>query len=481
MANKGKGNATWVKGGPSPNPAGRGAPLAKAKSSKPPGSDGIVSYSGYLQTGERGALSGANKWLTYSNAINQAVVATGVRYFGNLLAGTKWTAVENPLGGEAAKRGAEIVRQGLLDAPLTHPWSMVVRKASMYRILGFSIHAVGFGRRPDGLIAYTDIAHRPQHTIDKWIRPDDTKPWEAVEQLTSSGQRYTIPLDQAFYCVDDTLTDSPEGVGLLRHVIELVRRLGAYEALEGVAYFSDMGGTPIIRAPIEEIANGASDEDALTKILAATAAIRDIAENRIKSPERQMFAMLDSATYRGSNPDTISGIQKWALEMVQSSTNGLAEMHQVIGRIELQIARVLGIEFAMVGGGATAGSYGMHEDKTSMFASNLQTTLAEVGSFATRQLARRLIRLNGLDPDTACPTLVAEPISTDAILTVTQALAQLSMAGLRPDDPARNVIRERLRLPDEPDAAPGAMMPRLPVRPTAPVDAATVPEEVTGV
>lgn len=454
--------------GQSGNPAGR--PVRKGKAA--PGSDGVVSYGGYITSGEgNSALTGSQKWITYANAINEAVIATGVRYFGNLLAGTEWHADPSPEGGADAARAVEIVEAGLLNNRLMpRPWPMVVRKAAMCRLMGYSLHATALARRPDGLVVFSDIAHRPQRTIIEWHRDDEAAPWRSVVQQTTSGKRYELELAECFYCVDDTLTDSPEGVGLLRHVIELVRRLGLYQALEGKAYFEDMGGLPIGRAPLEEIAEGVSGtvDQKRAAITAATASLTDAVSKRAKSPETQQWLMLDSRTYTGSNPDTISGIQKWGVELVKSETNGLPDINVVIGRLQLEIARVLGIEFAMVGGGDSAGTYGMHEDKTSMFASNLQTALTEIGGFATRQLARRLVAANGLDPDTCTPMLVAEPISTEAIETVTRSLGNIAMAALAPDDPARNVLRKRMRLPPEPDRSASVMVPRAPL-PPAPV------------
>jgi hypothetical protein len=133
-----------------------------------------------------------------------------------------------------------------------------------------------------------------------------------------------------------------------------------------------------------------------------------------------------------------------------------------IRRVELQIARVLGIEFALMGADGK-GSYAQHEDKTSMFATNLQTTLNEMGWFATQQLGRRLVARNGLDPDTCCPRLVAEPISTEAVETACRSLALITQAGLAPDDPAENVLRGRLRLPPAPERMAEVMAPRAPV------------------
>lgn len=84
-----------------------------------------------------------------------------------------------------------------------------------------------------------------------------------------------------------------------------------------------------------------------------------------------------------------------------------------------------------------------------MFATNLSVTLSEIAKFATKQLARRLVALNGLDPETCTPTLVAEPISTDKVLDASKALVNIALAKLHPLDPARPVFRKRMRLPPE--------------------------------
>lgn len=452
-------NPRMQKGAPSLNPLGRGVNKAK----QAPGVIGVTAYGGYVAAGEAHSdLTGAKKWLTYANAANKPVVATGLRYFANLLAGTTWHCEPNKRGGAAAERGAEIVREGLLESAMLKPWPQIVRKAAMYRPLGFSLHATAMRRRRDGLVVYSAIEHRPQHTIEKWLRDDETMPFHAVVQRArESGREIEIPLDECFYCVDDTLTDNPDGVGLLRHVIEYVRRLGVFEDLEGKACVEDMGGTPMARAPLSKIARTAgtdSPDEIKAKTDAATSVLRNQMEKRNKSPEIAQYIMLDSALQ--ANPDgSLAGEHEWSLEIMKSETPGLAYLDVPIRRVELQIARVLGTEWTLMGADGK-GSYAQHEDKTSMFATNLQTTLNELGWFATMQLGRRLVAVNGLDPDTATPTLRAEPISTEAIEVATRALANLSMAGLSPDDPARNVIRSRLRLPPEPEPAADLMAPR---------------------
>ncbi|HSN29506.1 MAG TPA: hypothetical protein VLT45_24630, partial [Kofleriaceae bacterium] len=402
-----------------------------------------------------GALVGRRKWTTYSDSMIVPVIATGIRYFANLLSGTDWTAEENPMGGADAKRAVDIVTQGLLEAPMLRPWTQVVKKASMFRPLGFSLFATAMRRRPDGMVVFSAIEHRPQFTIERWIRDDETQPFRAVDQRAPESQRLiTIDLDECFYLVDDTLTDSPEGVGLLRHVIEYVRRLKLFEEWEGSAYSQDISGTPIGGAPLALLEQqvGSTDPDVIkAKQTAATDTLRTFLTKRNKDPSTAPWYVRDTAMY--ANPDgSLTQAAQWTLDILKTETKNLDKLDQTIRRVELQIARVLGIEFALMGGTGD-GSYAQHEDKTSMFATNIQTTLTEMGAAATAQLARRLVAANGLDPDTCTPRLVAEPVSTEAIETVTRALANLALAGLPANDPARNVLRKRMRLPPEPEQA----------------------------
>jgi hypothetical protein len=319
-------------------------------------------------------------------------------------------------------------------------------------------------RRPDGLIVYSAIEHRPQFTIEQWKRKDEFSPFDtAVQRTRQTGQTIDIPLDECFYCVDDTFTDHPEGVGLLRHVIEYVRRLDLFESWELKAFSEDLGGVPYSTAPLGELAAATGSEDAstiTTALDAATTVIRDFMNKRNKEPETAQWLMQDSADY--TNPDgTHTGRPKWTFDLIKTETANMAQAHETMRRVELQIARVLGIEFAIMGGDG-GGSYSMHEDKTTTFETTVETTLTELAWFATHQLARRLIARNGLDPDTCTPRIVAEPVSTDAILTVTQALSQLTMAGLAPDDPAWDVMRKRMRLPPRPEPMAELMAPRIP-------------------
>lgn len=432
---------------------------------QPNGGDGVQAYGGWLPSDERNAaLIGQQKWLTFANAHHTAIVATGLRYRSNLLASAKWHAEANPRGGRDAERAVDIVTQGLLTAQMERPWQLCVRKASMFQVNGFSLHEWSIKRRDDGMIVFADLGHRPPHTVQRWDKPSEQAPWQAVAQLTRAGNEYIIPRNRLWYCWDDTLTDMPDGVGLMRHVIELVRRLGVLEGLEGLAYESDVRGMPIGRAPIEELKKmaeaavgvGADSSKIKGFIQDRTRNLTSQLENVIKSPDKLQWLMLDSATYRSADQNSVTAVQKWAFDLLRGDARGLMELDKVIGRLQLEIARVFGIEFVMMGAGSS-GSKAMHADKTSMLAASLNGALSEMGASATRDLARPLVALNGLDPDTCTPTLVAESIDSQDVTTACQALLYLSQAGLQQNDEAIPVIRGWLGLPEAPEPDPAMM------------------------
>lgn len=452
-----------VKGAPSVNPAG----VAKAK--RAAGSDAVLSYGGYVHdVGEDSSkLTGREKWVTYANAFAHPAVAVSLLLRSALLAGVKWSLTENPAGGDAARRGVEIVEQGLLKARLPKPWTKVVCKAAMHYFNGFSLHATAMGRRKDGLVVYTDIAHRPPHTIDKWHRPDPQAPWSEVEQRVDGGQSYKISLDECLYLVNDQIGDAPTGTGVLRLVVERLRRIGHYEALEGSELFSSMAGTPIYRVPMEEIVaelgSGATAEEIQAHVDTRTKVIREAVANRIKSPEKRQYLGLSSRTYQGSDPNSISGVKEWDIEILKAELQGLLEIRKVITDSDLHVARILDVVFAFVGGGDSTGTYGMHESKVDLFVGTLQSDVTQIATAADQQLVRRLVAANGEDPDVAAPALVPAPIVAADVEKQARVLGLINLAGLPPNHPAKPIMFDRMGLPWVDEHEVDLLAPRRPM------------------
>lgn len=474
-----------IKGAPSVNASG----VSKAKHA--PGYDGIVAWAGYVQTGENDRrLQGAERWRTFANLFRQCPpVPIWARLRDRLLSGITWSLVANEAGMNgsaqeraAAERGVEIVTEALLKVRLGHgaavrPWSKVAARAmNGAAALGFSLHATAIGRRRrDGMIVYTDIAHRPQHTIERWFREregDETTPFDRVEQRGGLGRTLPLDLVDCLYVVNDngTNSESPTGVGMLELIAERARQLGVYEAIIGAEIASSMGGIPISRAPLEEMKKslagsfkgltGSALASAITAALAAkTQPIRDFLAKRFKDPTTLQWLELDSATYQGADPNTISTTAKWGVEIVKGDLQGVTETRPMTRDFILDIARMLGVEHVFVGGGDTAGTQALHESKMSALGADLSAESRLFAAVADHQLVRPIIAANGEDPDVAAPSLQPSPIMRADVLKAVQAIAQLNMAGLPPNHPAKKAVFEGVDLPWEHEEEP--MLPRL--------------------
>ena len=476
------------KGEPSVNPLG--AAIAKAKGA--PGYDGIVAWAGYVKQGEGDSrLQGALRWKTFANLYRTCPpVPIWARLRDRLLSGITWSLAPNEVGmagsaseRKAAERGVEIVTDALLRARIgrgaaVRPWSKIAARAmNGAAAVGHSLHATAIGRRKhDGLIVYTDLAHRPQPTLERWFRErpgDETTPFARVEQRIATGKTVSLDLVDCLYIVNDngTNSESPTGVGMLELIAERARQADVLERIIGAELASSMAGIPISRAPHEEMKSalratfkdlkGTALASAINAAVAAkTKPIRDFLANRFKDPTALQWLELDSATYQGTDPNTISGKEKWGVEIVKGDLQGVEESQPIAREFLLDIARMLGVEHVFVGGGDTNGTYGMHESKISALGADLSAEARLFAAVADDQLVRAIVAANGEDPDIAAPSLVPSPIMRADVLKAVQAIAQLNMAGLPPNHPAKKAVFEGVDLPWEDEDESDLVLPR---------------------
>jgi hypothetical protein len=441
----------------------------KTPTTNPAGTDGEAAPGGLIQSREQSHdLTGQRLYTTFINTIHQSViVAAAARNYLALAGGAKWTALENRAGGKDAKRGVEILRDGLLESPMPRPWQSCVKKQAYFHFAGFAAHAWTIRRREDGLVVFSDLGHRPQQTVYRWDKPDEQTPLQGFEQLTVWGNTYYVPRTRLWYTVDDTLTDSPAGMGILRHVVEHSRRLQLLHKWEGFAYEKDLRGIPVGRAPISKMLRDAGIDPkspaAATFVATQTKFLTDFLQNHLKGNNNNQAMFFDSAHFATEDAaKTPSAVPQWALDILTGDSGPLAEINATIQRITWEIAALMNAEWLLVG--RDSGAYQLHESKTAMYAQRVNGTLRDLGDTATADLARPLIAMNGLNPETATPALAAEPVSTEAIMNVTRALLEMAQAGspLMPDDPAINQVRSRLYLEAQPKIAPNLALPQRP-------------------
>jgi hypothetical protein len=420
----------------------------------PIGVMGTAVYGGYIVTDEKNAqLAGQTRYRTYSDVLaNTSIAAAGVRYFLNLISMADWRVdpADAPQGEELAEK-VEICMNDM-----TTPWFRVIRRAAMYRFYGFSIQewtAKPAGETNDGeprsdrdFISYREIASRPQRTINRWDVDEAGKVYGCTQIKPNDQDEVYLPRRKLIYVTDDSLNDSPEGLGLFRHIVKPAQELARFEQLEGYGFETDLRGIPIGRAPLallaEAVRNGqmSQEERALMEN-----AMRDFITNHIRNP--QLGILLDSIPYAGEDEAARpSNLRQWDIELLKAGNTSQEAVARAIERKNREIARVLGVEQLLLGEGSV-GSHALAKDKSQSFSTVVDSTLLEISACLSQDFIDPLWLLNGW-PSEAKPRLRAKAVALRDVLQVSQALKDMASAGamIDPADPAVEEVRLLLGL-----------------------------------
>jgi hypothetical protein len=426
------------------------------------GTSGTVILAGYVQSREKNP-SVANqtaRYATFSDILtNTDIVGASARYFLNLGAKATWT-VKPADDSPAAKEVAEFIDDAIHK--MRTPWRRVVRRTLMYRYYGFSVQEWTAKLRDDGKVGLLDIEPRPQHTIDRWDTDESGHVIGIGQRDPATGSGMYLPREKVVYVVDDSLSDSPEGLGIFRHMVETSARLTRYQELEAFGFESDLKGIPKGRAPYAVLSKMVSDntitEEQRKKIVAP---LEDFVENHVKS--LKLGLMLDSSTYRNTDEGaSVSGTPLWDLELVTGGNTSADAVARAIERLQRELARLAGTEGLLLGG-AQVGSLALSQDKSQNFALVVDSALADLKGAYEIDVVGTLIALNGIDTELA-PTLEPEQVQYRDISQLSQFLVDMSAAGavLAPDDEVINVMRQLAGLPDVPEIDEEDLNLRLP-------------------
>lgn len=376
-----------------------------------------------------------------------AIVGAGVRLFLNLISNAVWTV--NPP--EGLNDNEQAVAQGYADEvyaglfAMTTSWSSIVRKTASYKLHGFCIQEWTAKVNPDGTIGLLDIEHRPQRSITRWLR-DPSGTIEAVIQRVPGRPDATIPRSKLVYAVDDTLSDSPEGVGLFRHMALTSARLELFQKLEEIGFTTDLRGIPIARAPLNELreqahAAGADGTPARNvaeaRRSALLAPLHRFLDKHVRNEKTGM--LFSSETYMAQGTDrstTVSSVPKWSLELLNGDSHSFEAMSSAINRLNQELARILGVEHLLLGSDG-GGSLALARSKVGTFYLTVTSSLLDLCEIYDRDLIAPLAELNGW-PEEMWPQMGVNEISDRDVDQLLEGLAKLATAGapVMPDDPA---------------------------------------------
>lgn len=428
---------------------------------KPIGTMSTVVSDGYVYNTEADAEfnNPLTRYKKYSEfLLNIDIVGAGVRGFLRLVGGADWKCVPPTVEKdgipeglvEEAEEKAQLADRILHD--MEQPWFRIVRKAALYPFFGAHVGVWTAKRREDGATGLASIDTRPIATITRWDMDEHGKLYGCVQQPPGDFEERYLPRGRMVYLVADDITDSPEGVGLLRHIAVAVKFLQRYMQLEGYGYETDLRGIPLARVPISAINQAVKNKDiTAAEGQAMIDFIDKFLANHLKNPE--LGLRLESAVYRDTDPESKrpSATRMWDLELLKGEAGPHQHIHVAIERQVRYIARVLGVEHLLLGGDGK-GSLALSEDKSIMFAQFIQSTLDDLAWTFRADVLRPLWLLNGWDLQTL-PYLQPSAIALQDIVSVTTALKDMATAGatMMPNDPAINEVRKRLNISPAPE------------------------------
>ncbi len=452
------------------------------KPTKLQGSSGFVVTGGYIQTNETNAqLLGPTRWRTAADILaNISIVAASIRYTLNLIAKPNWR-FEPANESAEAKQLAEFAESIVND--IDGSWTGTVRRMALYRFHGFGLHEWQAKQRDDGKIGIAKIAVRPCHTVEKWDIDETGEILGIVQRRPVDGKEIYLPRGKVIYLVDDSLTDSPEGMGWFRHLVEPKNRLKQLLKIETMGFERDLNGIPLGRAPISEI-------NALvgTVLPNGKTYTQDMADSEINAianfvkmgaKKSDTGILLDSQPHANETADgeTLTSTPMWDLDLLTSDPKGIDAIAKAIERIEYEMALIMGTESMLVGRGGE-GSRALSEDKSRNLFLLVESTLADMAEGVDRDLIGPVWAMNGL-PEELKPKAQTEGASFKDAEKIANVLQKLATAGavLAPDDPAIDDLRDLMDIPRQPELSPEERGILMGTQPSAELDDADPDDE----
>ena len=432
--------------------------IERPKAFNPQGVSGTAIYAGYPIDREKSSKwAGRQKYTTSADLVlNTSIVAASVHYFLNLIAHPEWSVRPAEDDSKEAQDVADLVERSMRE--MQTPWPRVVRRSAMYRFHGFGVQEWWAKKNEDGDVVFGDIEPRPQFTIERWDVDESGSVTGVYQRSPHTGQIIGLPRSKLIYMVDDTLSDSPEGIGIFRHLGEPYDRLMGFQALETRAFERDLRGTPVGRAPLTMI-NRAITDKVLTKEQGDKLIdhLRNFVQTEIKKSDTGI--VLDSMVYENQ---TVAGLSTsstpyWGIDLLSGSAAGLSELGAAINRVQIEMARVIGTESLMMGAGSS-GNRSLAEDKSKAMYLTANAVLGNIATTYESDVILPLLDLNGIDHRLK-PTFEVEDVAFKDVAEVTNALATMAKAGatLSPDDPAIGDVRDLLGISLPPPPSPEMM------------------------
>lgn len=288
-------------------------------------------------------------------------------------------------------------------------------------------------RYTDGKIGIRRIGLIGQDTLHEWIWDENDEIVGMVQQPPApySGMR-TIPRSKSLHVRFKQSKNSPEGRSALRTAYTSYYYQKNFQFVESVGIERDLAGYPRMEVPPEVL----ESQDPATK------AVLDSYFDLVRKIKRDEFEGIVVPSEDG--PDGKTG---YRFGLVSSGGRRPADVDPVIKRLDSRIAMCLLAEFLVVGLDKT-GSFSLHSDKTSLYATAIGYYLDERDRQLNDEVFPDLMRLNGYAPELT-PRCVHGDIEKTDLTVLGSFIASVVGSGVvTVDDRLEEWVREAAGLPE---------------------------------
>lgn len=440
------------------------------------GRTGLLAYAGLINEEPLPALSGRRAMRIYREmADNDAVIGAVLFAVEMMMRQSTWrveAASEDSLD-EDAKDFLEECMDDMEDS-----WSDTISEILSFLIYGFSYHEIVYKRRggdnrdpsknskfDDGMTGWRKLPTRSQDSLLHWEYDLEQDQLLGMTQNVL-GQTYTIPLEKAMLFRTKVIKLNPEGRSVLRNAYRAWHLKKRMEETEGIGIDRDLVGLPVLTPPESINLWDASDSNMVSLLAEANTLVQNVRQ------------------------DQKMGVVKpygWELELLQSTSRSKIDVAAAIARWDTRVAMTMLGDFVLIGHSEN-GTYELHRDKTSRFASAIGSWLDMVAGVFNTTAIPRLMRLNprftNLDE---YPTIEHSAVETPDAADFGKLMEALAGGGLiTPGPELEDHLREMFELPDRVEDPDAAMLvppapPAPPAQPPTPLQGQTqeptVPEQ----
>ena len=354
---------------------------------------------------------------TYQRMRSDAAVSGLLAIIMLPLQAAAYTVVPNPDDGRRGKEIAERIETALLDMKNTR-WDDFVREAYMMIAFGFSLFEPVWAVNRDKLLVPDKIATRAQNTITQWNVNEKGDLISVHQQVTSSGGGFNgdIPAELLLRFSYRQEAGNYEGRPITRDAYmhwwikqQLYHSAGINAERTGV-------GLPIGKIPDDQFKRNQAQLENLLR------AIRGHQEGAAVIPSSWDISLLEGKPFQH-------------VDMIDHHNRMIA---------------MTGLATFLHLGSSSSGSFALSKTQGQFFVMALKGILQYFLDVVSDGLIRKMVDYNWGE-NVPAPYLQAEMLLLDP-LEVADALASLTREGIIiPDKGLRNIVRERILLPPEPD------------------------------